>query len=152
MMLKQKKVPSTLNTGTDYSDVDNISERTLVILLPMFPSLPKHLKRDLFDFFTMGMLTKEINHKMIEWGQVNPRSFKVVDDAIKAITLFEDIESHYTSHSLDDLYFRKSNPRVLMTLEEVYKAETTLLIKIQVYLSPWKGSISVILRRADRES
>jgi hypothetical protein len=64
VMLKQRKLPSTLNSGLDYSDVTNISERTLEVLLPMFSSLPGHLKRDLFDFFTMGMLTKEINLKL----------------------------------------------------------------------------------------
>lgn len=123
VMLKQKKLPSTINPGSDYSDVSNISERTLVMLLPFFSSLPKHLKRDLFDFFTMGMLTSEINKKLKEWGEVDPRSFKTIDDAIKAITLFEDIESHYTSHFLDDLYFCKTDRKVLLTLEEVYQKE-----------------------------
>jgi hypothetical protein len=125
MMLKQRKLPSTMNSGLDYSDVTNISERTLEVLLPMFSSLPGHLKRDLFDFFTMGMLTKEINLKLKDWVEVDARSFKTIDDAIKAIQLYDDIESHYTSHFLDKKRVAKfgheSPLRVLGYLQDLSK-------------------------------
>jgi hypothetical protein len=126
VMLKQKKIPSTIEFGADYSDVNSISERSLVMLLPSFSLFPDHLKRDLFDFFTMGMLTEEINRKLQEWDEVDPRSFKTTDDAIKAITLYEDIESHYTSHFSDELYFLKSNRKVLYTLEEIFEKENLI--------------------------
>jgi hypothetical protein len=64
MMLKQKKLPSTLVHGTDYADTSTLEETSLLMLLPNFPNYPGNIKRDLFDFFTMGMLTSEIVRKI----------------------------------------------------------------------------------------
>jgi len=100
-MLQEKKIPSTIEAGDDYSDTDSLSEKTLVYLLPMFKELSPQTKRDLFDLFTMGMMSDNIFEKLKTFMEYNPRRARTIDELLEVIELYEAIESHYTAH-LDD--------------------------------------------------
>lgn len=125
LMLQRKPIPSTLNQGKDYLDVTNINEKTLLYLLPNFSGYPDNIKRDIFDFFTMVLVTREIHNKILKWQEFNPRQAKTIDELLSAIELYESIESHFTVHLMDKTIDRKlssdSPLRVLKHLVDLAK-------------------------------
>jgi hypothetical protein len=99
----------------------------------MFKDLDPSTKRDLFDFFTMGMMTDNIFEKLKTFMEYNPRQARTIDELLEKIELYEAIEAHYTVH-LDDKKSKKDRKLSSESPLRVLKHITDLSKKVPDYV------------------